>query len=377
MCDLGTCSCVAESRSSACDAHKLEATGQALRAQLLCQVKATTSGGAVDPACITKAETTFDHAFDTAENAGACAVRGNALGVLDAMFPWVNGIANVAGLLGCGILRGEGGPLDIGTPAFLGIALDGSGDIFLPYQKQTAILALEPSGGSRVIFNPGFYFDSVAVDADGNVFASGFGDYLIYKFDNGLDPEPLTTWHPFELRGVTDIATDANGNLYVIGEGADVLVRPGLVQKYDNDGRFLTEFGTDALSNPTALAIGADGRIFVADGGDRIVEFGSDGTLVTDWHPFERINRVAVDPCGNVLITTDDTQGAIAKYTADGRFITSWNATSRFDGLPARPSGIAIYGSSGAIWTIDLSNANVKTFGCACTPECSGHAERS
>jgi hypothetical protein len=58
VCDLGTCSCVAGSRSLPGDAQKLEATGQELRAELLCQAKATTSGGPVDPACITKAATT-------------------------------------------------------------------------------------------------------------------------------------------------------------------------------------------------------------------------------------------------------------------------------------------------------------------------------
>ena len=44
-CDLGTCSCVAGSRSTECDARKLEATGKELRAELLCQAKATKSGG--------------------------------------------------------------------------------------------------------------------------------------------------------------------------------------------------------------------------------------------------------------------------------------------------------------------------------------------
>src|SRR5262249_22709966 len=45
-----TCSCVAGSRSSECDARKLEATGQELRAELLCQAKATKSGGRVTSA---------------------------------------------------------------------------------------------------------------------------------------------------------------------------------------------------------------------------------------------------------------------------------------------------------------------------------------
>jgi hypothetical protein len=90
VCDLGVCSCVAGSSSLACDAQKLEATGKELLAELLCQAKATKSGSEGYAACITKAETRFGHAFDTAERAGGCAVAGNASGVEGAIVPWWN-----------------------------------------------------------------------------------------------------------------------------------------------------------------------------------------------------------------------------------------------------------------------------------------------
>jgi streptogramin lyase len=371
VCDLGTCSCVAGSRSSACDAHKLEATGQELRAELLCQARATKSGGAVDPACIMRAETTFGHAFDTAEKAGGCVVTGNAFGVEDAIIPWVNGIANVGGL-GCGELLGERPTGDVAAPAFMGMAVDGSGNVLITEPDHNAFVEFEPNGTTRTSFGPSGFVDpeSIATDRNGNVFVTGPDMDLIYKFDNDL--AVVTSWRtvspPFILNIVHDIATDANGNLYVVGEGADDRGQPiGFVQKYDNDGVFLTQFGTGALNEPRALAVGADGRSFVADYGTRIVEFGSDGIFMDNWYPLETVDRMAVDPCGNVLITNNNGQGAIAKYAADGRFISTWSASAPGDTGPAMPWGIAVDGS-GNILTIDPDNAAIKKFGCACTP---------
>ena len=372
VCDLGTCSCVAESRSTECDAQKLEATGQEIRAELLCRAKATTSGGPVDPACITKAETTFGHAFDTAENAGGCAVTGNAFGVEDAVIGWANGVANVGGL-GCGDLLGERETGGVAAPAFEGIAIDGSRNVLIPETDRNAVAEFEPNGtagllsGLSGLVNP----ESIATDRNGNVLVTGPAMSLIFKLDSNNYLNVVTSWRtlgsPFLLNIVNDIATDATGNLYVVGQGADDQDRLiGFVQKYDNDGVFLAQFGTDALSEPQALAVGADGRIFVADYGTRIVEFRSDGTRMTDWTPLETVARMAVDPCGNVLITNFSGPGTIAKYTADGRFITSWSASAPGDTFSS-PWGIAVDGN-GAIVTIDPDNAAIKTFGCACTP---------
>jgi streptogramin lyase len=371
VCDLGTCSCVAGSSTSACDAHKLEATGRELHAELLCQATATKSGGPVDPACSMKAETTFGHALDAAENVGGCAVTGNALGVEDASLSWVNGVANVSGL-GCGVLLQEWNTRSVAFPRlFIGIAVDGSGNVFVPNQDLQEVEKYDANG--TFLFGVSVFGlsdpESIAADPNGNVFVTSSGLDLVYKIDNNLD---VTSWRtvspPFILNIVNDIATDANGNLYVVGEGADDRGQPiGFVQKYDNDGVFLSQFGTDALSHPSALAVGADGRIFVADYASRIVEFGSDGTRMTDWNALETINRMAVDPCGNVLITNNRGPGAIAKYTADGRFITTWSASAPGDTGPATPWGIAVDGS-GAILTIDPNNAAIKKFGCACTP---------
>lgn len=375
VCDLGTCSCVAGSRSLPCDAQKLEATGQELRAELLCQAKATTSGGPVDPACITKAETTFGHAFDTAEKAGGCAVTGNALGVEDAIIPWANGIANVSGL-GCGWLLqawNTGAPRG---PWSYDIAVDGSGNVFVSDQFTKTVVKY--AGNGRIIsetsvpISPGSGLDNFSVDSDGTIFAVDFGDGRIIKLTNSSETSwPIvSSYVDTDSILINDIATDANGYVYVAAGGRDSGGNSrGFVQKYGNNGAFLTEFGGDLLSDARAIAVGPDGRIFVAeswDGPSRIVEFRSDGTSVEGWWIAQGLNHLAVDPCGNVLMTTFPGDG-IAKYTADGSPITTWSGNAPGDTAGAAPNGIAVDGS-GNIWTIDVQNAAVKEFSCPCTP---------
>jgi len=188
----------------------------------------------------------------------------------------------------------------------------------------------------------------------------------------------LTSWRSVSPDFIANgIATDADGNLYPVGDRSDSVGNLiGVVQKYDNDGVFLTEFGSDALNPaPFAIALGANGRVFVADEFGRIVEFGSDGTLVTAGDTMGLGGRwVAVDRCGNVLVTTlVDGRGVISKFTADGHLMITWSARAPGDTTFVGAEGIAVDGS-GNVLIIDPDDAAVKKFGCACTPYCGGHA---
>jgi hypothetical protein len=109
--------------------------------------------------------------------------------------------------------------------------------------------------------------------------------------------------------------------------------------------------------SPVAIAVGGPyanihvGFAIAGSSGFVVFHLGSDGTPMSSWFPGESINRMAVDPCGNVLITSSDGQGTIAKYTADGQRITGWSATAPGE-ISANPTGIAVDGS-GNVWTID------------------------
>lgn len=74
---------------------------------------------------------------------------------------------------------------------------------------------------------------------------------------------------PGQFRGATDLAVDnRNGDIYVVDSGNN------RVQRFDRDGRFISEFGSAGRGNsqfdrPYGIAIDKDGYIFVADTGNK------------------------------------------------------------------------------------------------------------
>jgi len=64
-----------------CEAAKLKAVARKTSAKLSCEAKAVLKGVAVDPTCLSKAETAFAGAFKKAEAKGGCASTGNAAAI--------------------------------------------------------------------------------------------------------------------------------------------------------------------------------------------------------------------------------------------------------------------------------------------------------
>lgn len=87
---------------------------------------------------------------------------------------------------------------------------------------------------------------------------------------------------PGQFRGATDLAVDnRNGDIYVVDQGNN------RVQRFDRDGRFVSEFGTAGRSNgqfdrPYGIAIDKDGYVYVADSGNKRVQKFAPGRVLTD-----------------------------------------------------------------------------------------------
>lgn len=64
--------------AAGCEAAKLKACATSALAQLKCHALAAKKGIAVDPACLTKAETKFRIAFDRIDSRGGCATTGDS-----------------------------------------------------------------------------------------------------------------------------------------------------------------------------------------------------------------------------------------------------------------------------------------------------------
>jgi hypothetical protein len=77
---------------------------------------------------------------------------------------------------------------------------------------------------------------------------------------------------PSQFRGASDLAIDnRNGDVYVVDSGNN------RVQRFDRDGRFVSEFGSAGRGNgqfdrPYGIAIDKDGYIFVSDTGNKRIQ---------------------------------------------------------------------------------------------------------
>jgi len=166
------------------------------------------------------------------------------------------------------------------------------------------------------------------------------------------------------------IHVDGSGNVWVTdargkdGKGHQVF-------KFSPEGKLLLTLGKagvagegpDTFNQPSDVAVGANGDIFVADGHDessnaRIVKLSKDGRFLKAWGKhgsaageFEVPHGLAFDSRGRLFVA-DRSNNRIQIFDQDGRFLEQWKQFSR-------PSGIYI-DKNDVLYVAD-SESNSKT----------------
>jgi DNA-binding beta-propeller fold protein YncE len=207
---------------------------------------------------------------------------------------------------------------------------------------------------------------SVKIDKDDNIWVADKGSDMVIKFnsagrvamvfgrkqeasDEGTEPlrHPKPPLPPVDgmFRQVTDMAWDAAGNTYI----SDGYIN-SRVAKVDKDGNWLKSWGEPGdgpgqFNTPHSIAVDAQGRVYVADRGNRRIQvFDAEGTFlrqITIDVPVDPDARpaignrpsattgamapgapwaVCITPGPNqVLFTSDGFPGRIYKLTLDGK----------------------------------------------------------
>jgi DNA-binding beta-propeller fold protein YncE len=185
----------------------------------------------------------------------------------------------------------------------------------------------------------------IAVDPQGAVFVSDFYNSRVQRFS----PEGKLLSSFTVLPNPGGLALDGQRNLYLTHFSAmkqNEERKPDRVSVYSCDGRFLRQWGTTGTGDgqfdyPGGIAVGPDGRIYVADQTNRRVQvFDRSGKFLFKWgeygikpgqfggniSPKSRVGGpqfVAIDGKGNVY-TTEGSVARIQKFTADGKFLSAW-----------------------------------------------------
>jgi sugar lactone lactonase YvrE len=190
----------------------------------------------------------------------------------------------------------------------------------------------------------------VASDADGNVYVVDAAANRIVKYD--FNGRFITAFGGSRLKNAAGLASDGK-NVYVVDAGHS------RVLEFDGNGVLLRSMGHAAvgpgqLVAPVSVAIGTGGRVYVTDDGlKRVVVFTSDGsparTFGSIGHPF----GIAVAPVGNVWVSDYSAQ-RLYEFTSGGRAIRVVSAGSS-------PRGAAS-DSAGNLYVADSSAQKVLTF---------------
>lgn len=148
---------------------------------------------------------------------------------------------------------------------------------------------------------------------------------------------------PYRLARPSGMAFDAQDNLYVI-DGSN-----HRIQKFDRDGKFLLQWGgmgdqdgqfifRNGAEHPGAIAINAQGLVYVADYKGIVQVFDGQGNFLRKWGggrglgdgQFITPRCMAFDKQGYIYMSdgdSDEHEGIfrIQKFDADGNFLFKWS----------------------------------------------------
>jgi DNA-binding beta-propeller fold protein YncE len=207
-------------------------------------------------------------------------------------------------------------PKDIYFGEVAGVAVNSKGHIFVFSRGGTSGAAYGSAAAQLLEFDADGNFireighhlyawsfaHSVKIDARDNIWVADKGSDMVVKFnpegrvsmvfgrkqeasDEGTGPlrHPKTPLPPVDgmFRQVTDMAWDADGNAYI----SDGYIN-SRVAKIDKDGNWLKSWGEPGggpgqFNTPHSIAVDAQGRVYVADRGNRRIQvFDSEGTFL-------------------------------------------------------------------------------------------------
>jgi DNA-binding beta-propeller fold protein YncE len=199
---------------------------------------------------------------------------------------------------------------------------------------------------------------AVAVDATGAILALHRGRQPLLEFDPG------GSFKQGRLDGLMrkahGLRLDPEGNMWVVDAGSHVVLklsRAGqllmVLGKQDKPGLRWDPYDLVLFDQPTDVAFGPEGEVFVSDGygNARVAAFDRHGRFLRAWGrkgaaagEFDTPHTIVVDPRGRVVVG-DRENRRIQLFDRSGRHLETWDHVGS-------PSGLDM-AADGSLWMVD------------------------
>jgi sugar lactone lactonase YvrE len=179
------------------------------------------------------------------------------------------------------------------------------------------------------------------------------------------------------------IDIDRAGNIWVADRcGANRCVDSPLapIMKFDSSGKLLASFGAGMFVFPHGITIDRDGNVWVSDGqgasgkGQQVFKFSPDGKVLMTLgkageagdgpDTFNQPSAVAIGRNGDIFVADGhggNTNARIVKFTKDGKFIKTWGKKGTGPGEFDAPHALA-FDSKGRLFVADRGNSRIQIF---------------
>jgi sugar lactone lactonase YvrE len=179
------------------------------------------------------------------------------------------------------------------------------------------------------------------------------------------------------------VAIDRNGNIWVAERcGANSCAGSHLapILEFDSSGKLLTSFGADLFVFPHGITADRDGNIWVTDGdgkdgkGHQVFKFSPKGKVLLTLgkagvagdgeDTFNRPSAVAIAANGDIFVADGhggESNARIVKFSKEGRFIMAWGKKGSAPGELNIPHALA-FDSKGRLFVADRGNNRIQIF---------------
>jgi sugar lactone lactonase YvrE len=203
-----------------------------------------------------------------------------------------------------------------------GVVVDGNGNLFVADAGNNAVKEILAVGGYTTVSTLGSGFNNpmgVAVDGNGNVFVGDTGNRAVKEVPaGGYTTTPLTLGSGFNLPA--GVAVDGNGNVFVADAGHN-----SVFEILAGGGYTIVHTLAGGFNAPYGVAVDANGNVFVADTSNNAVKeilAASGYTAVNTVAAGSNPQGVAVDGNGNVLVANTNVNAILKLDFADPPALT-------------------------------------------------------